>query len=123
MEKNQNRRFVSVAAVLVVCAGSLVAQLPVADGEAKAGQLNSHGTGITPAAVPPQISPGGIVNAASFKAPLARCGLATVFGTNLADTPASATALPLPTTLGGAQVVVNGVAAPLVYVSPGQINF
>jgi uncharacterized protein (TIGR03437 family) len=123
MEKNQDRRSVSVAAVLVVCAGTLVAQLPVADGEAKARQLNSHGTGITPAAVPPQISPGGIVNGASFKAPLARCGLATLFGTNLADTPASATLLPLPTTLGGTQVLVNGIAAPLFYVSPGQINF
>ena len=100
MEKNRGRRSVSVAAVLVVCAGSLAS-----------------------AAVPPQISPGGIVNAASYKSPLARCGIATVFGTNLADTPAWAALLPLTTMLGGAQVVVNGVAAPLFYVSPLQINF
>lgn len=32
-------------------------------------------------------------------------------------------AIPVPTTLGDVQVVVNGVAAPLLYVSPGQINF
>jgi uncharacterized protein (TIGR03437 family) len=121
MKNNQGRCSVSVAAVLVVCAGSLIAQLP--DGEAKAEQLNSFGTGITSAAVPPQITSGGIVNAASFKAPLARCGLATVFGTNLADTQTSASSLPLPTTLGGAQVMVNGVAAPLIFVSPGQVNF
>lgn len=125
MEKNQDRRSVSVAAVLVVCAGSLIAQLPVADGEARAGQLNSHGTGIASAGGPPQISAGGIVNAASYQALLARCGLATVFGTNLADAPAWATSIPLPTTLGyaQAQVLVNGVAAPLLYVSPSQINF
>ena len=100
MEKNQGRRSVSVAAVLVVCAGSLAS-----------------------AAAPPQISPGGIVNGASFQPPLARCGLASLFGTNLADTPAGAASLPLPTTLGGAQVLLNAVAAPLLYVSPSQINF
>src|SRR5271157_35052 len=105
MERNPCRRSVSAAAVVVLCGGGLFAQLALA------------------AAGPPQISAGGIVNAASFKAPLARCGLASLFGTNLADTPASATLLPLPTTLGGAQVVVNGVAAPLIYVSPSQINF
>jgi uncharacterized protein (TIGR03437 family) len=63
------------------------------------------------------------VNAASFQPPLARCGLASLFGTNLADTTAWASSLPLPTTLGGAQVLVNGVAAPLIYASPSQINF
>jgi len=46
-----------------------------------------------------------------------------VFGTNLANAPASAGSLPLPTTLGDAQVWVNGVAAPLFYVPPSQINF
>jgi len=123
MEKNQDRRSVSVAAVLVVCAGSLIAQLPVADGEAKVGQLNSHGTGIASAGGPPQISPGGMVNAASYQAPLARCGLASLFGTNLADATAGATSIPLPATLGGAQVLLNAIAAPLLYVSPSQINF
>ena len=32
-------------------------------------------------------------------------------------------ALPLPTTLGDVQVLVGGVSAPLLYASPGQINF
>ena len=105
MERNHCRRFVLAAAVVVLCGGGLFAQLALA------------------VAGPPQISAGGIVNAASFTAPLARCGLASLFGTNLADTPASAPSLPLPTTLGGAQVVVNGAAAPLIYVSPSQINF
>ena len=34
----------------------------------------------------------------------------------------AATEVPLPTTLGDTQVLVNGTAAPLFYVSPGQIN-
>jgi uncharacterized protein (TIGR03437 family) len=120
--RNQDRRFVLVAAVLVVCAGSLVAQPPVADGRVEQAQLYSGGMGVAAASGPPQISDGGIVNGASFQAPLARCGIATVFGTNLAATTAGAASLPLLTTLGGAQVVVNGVAAPLFYVSPSQIN-
>jgi len=105
MERNHCGRFVLAAAVVVLCGGGLFAPRALA------------------AAGPPQISAGGIVNAASYQPPLARCGLASLFGTNLADTPASATSLPLPTTLGGAQVLLNGVAAPLIYVSPGQINF
>ena len=69
----------------------------------------------------PTIGTGGVVNAASYGA-LSPGGLASLFGTNLASSPASATA-PLPTTLGGATVSVNGKAAPLIYVGPQQINF
>jgi uncharacterized protein (TIGR03437 family) len=36
---------------------------------------------------------------------------------------ASATVVPLPSTLSDTQVLVNGTAAPLFFVSPGQINF
>ena len=71
----------------------------------------------------PTVTVTSVVNAASFKAPLARCALATVFGTNLAGANASAQLLPLPTKLGDAQVTVGGVAAPLIWVSPAQINF
>ena len=69
----------------------------------------------------PTIGSGGVVNAANYGA-LSPGGLASLFGTNLASSPASATA-PLPTTLGGATVSVNGKAAPLIYVGPAQINF
>jgi uncharacterized protein (TIGR03437 family) len=71
----------------------------------------------------PQIGAGGVVNAASFQAPLARGSLATIFGSNLAGGTAQASQLPLATTLGGVQVTVAGKQAPLVYVSPTQINF
>jgi uncharacterized protein (TIGR03437 family) len=69
------------------------------------------------------VSPGGIVNAAGFQAPVAPGSVIAIFGTNLAATPASASTLPLPTTLGGTSILVNGkLAAALFYVSPAQIN-
>ncbi len=45
-----------------------------------------------------------------------------IYGTNLASQTASASAVPLPATLGGASVTIGGIAAPLYFVSPGQIN-
>jgi uncharacterized protein (TIGR03437 family) len=70
----------------------------------------------------PQISQGGVGNAASFATVLAPGELFSIFGTNLASTTASAAGVPLPMTLAGASVTVNGKAAPLVFVSPTQIN-
>ena len=69
------------------------------------------------------VSPGGIVNAAGFQAPVAPGSVIAIFGTNLAASTLPAPSLPVPTTLGGATVLVNGkLSAPLFYVSPGQIN-
>ena len=70
----------------------------------------------------PQISPGGVTNAASYGTVLAPGELFSIFGTNPASTTASAATVPLPTTLGTTSVTVNGKAAPLVFVSPTQIN-
>ena len=70
----------------------------------------------------PQISAGGIVSSAGWDSPVAPGSIASIFGTNLAAAPASATA-PLPFTLGGTSVTINGIPAPLFFVSPGQINF
>lgn len=49
--------------------------------------------------------------------------IASIYGHGLAETTASAAAFPLPVSLGGAAVTVNGIAAPLLYSSPAQINF
>jgi uncharacterized protein (TIGR03437 family) len=87
----------------------------------KAGNLLNRS--VTSASAGPRITAGGIVNAASFVAPLARGSLATIFGSALAGGIAQANQLPLTTTLGGVQVTVAGTPAPLVYVSPTQINF
>jgi uncharacterized protein (TIGR03437 family) len=73
----------------------------------------------------PAVGSGGVVNAASFaKAqPLAPGSIVSVFGSAMADsTPGAATALPLPTLLGGASLVVGGLTVPLYYSSAGQIN-
>jgi uncharacterized protein (TIGR03437 family) len=70
------------------------------------------------------IAAGGIVNAANGAAAAVAPGsLVSIYGTNLAGATASATSTPLPTTLNGVTVTVNGATVPLVYVSPGQINF
>jgi uncharacterized protein (TIGR03437 family) len=73
----------------------------------------------------PVIFPGGFVNAASY-APASSAdygGIVSIFGENLAASTASAQAVPLPTKLAGTSVTVDGILAPLFYVSPGQINF
>jgi uncharacterized protein (TIGR03437 family) len=62
-------------------------------------------------------------SAASFKNVLAPGEIAALFGASLANGKATATSQPLPTTLANVQVRINGVPAPLFFVSPGQINF
>ena len=75
---------------------------------------------------PPVAFAGGVVNNGTFGSgeSLAQGDIAAVFGDQFTyDDPAAASTLPLGTTLGNVQVLVNGKAAPLYYVSPGQINF
>jgi len=71
------------------------------------------------------IDPLSIFNAASY-APITNSvapgEFVTIFGLNLSAGTQSAQTLPLPTTLGNTQVMVNGQPAPLHYVSPTQIN-
>ena len=71
------------------------------------------------------LNPLGIVNAASFAPatnPVAPQEMITLFGSNLSSGPAQASTFPLPTTLLNTRVLVNGVAAPLLTVSPTQIT-
>ncbi len=64
-----------------------------------------------------------LLNAASYQPTLAYPGaIVSIFGTNLATTIAGAQSVPLPLKLGETSVTVGGVAAPLFYVSPTQIN-
>jgi uncharacterized protein (TIGR03437 family) len=46
----------------------------------------------------------------------------SLFGSGLCTANEGAPSLPLPTTLGKVQVTVNGILAPISYVSPNQIN-
>lgn len=72
----------------------------------------------------PRVAERGIKQGASFSDGTATAGtILSLFGSNLATATQSAQSLPLPTLMAGAQVKVNGNAAPLFYVSPTQINF
>ncbi|MEP7339673.1 MAG: M36 family metallopeptidase [Acidobacteriota bacterium] len=72
------------------------------------------------------VEAGGLaaVNSADFRiGPIAPGSLASIFGTNLAVRTEAAPTAPLPFELAGTTVSVNGVPAPLVAVSPSQVNF
>jgi uncharacterized protein (TIGR03437 family) len=71
---------------------------------------------------PPVVSTNGVVNAASFATRISPGALATVFGSNFAVSNAGAQT-PLPMSLESVSVSVNGQLAPLLYVTPTQVNF
>ena len=75
---------------------------------------------------PPILAPGGIVDSAGYSRELAPGMIISAFGDNFAAEAIAASALPLPTTLGGASLeVLDGgrvQPAPLFFVSPRQIN-
>lgn len=94
----------------------------IADGKvfAAAGS-NIEVYGELPAADQPAIK--AVVNAASFStAALSPGMLFSIFGSWLAPLTASAPSVPLPLTLADVSVTVNGTEAPLLFVSPQQIN-
>jgi uncharacterized protein (TIGR03437 family) len=74
----------------------------------------------------PSVPTGGIVNGASFVKNVAPGALVSIFGTQLAASPAFPDTIPISTTLGGVTVhFVNGgttIDAPLLFVGPNQIN-
>jgi uncharacterized protein (TIGR03437 family) len=66
---------------------------------------------------------GGVTDAAGFKTAVAPGALVSVFGSTLAAGLAAADTIPLSTTLGSnVSVTFNGIAAPLLFVSTGQVN-
>jgi uncharacterized protein (TIGR03437 family) len=74
------------------------------------------------------IAPGGVQSSAAPGIGVAPGSFGTMYGSNLAVANMSATALPLPTTLGGVTLSVTDASgtqfpAALSFVSPGQINF
>jgi uncharacterized protein (TIGR03437 family) len=67
------------------------------------------------------ISIGGVAHGASFQHVYAPGMVLSVFGTNLASSTKLAS-LPLPVTVAGVSATVNGIYAPLYYISPLQLN-
>ncbi len=95
--------------------------------------------GVPPSSYPPEISynlelqeqgtatssiaAGGIVNAATYKAPVAPGSIASAFGTLQLGFAYGATSVPLSTDLSGLSLSFGGTAAPMLFVSPNQANF
>ncbi len=77
-------------------------------------------TVVAPPATTPAIA--ALTNAASYHTTYAPGMIAAVFGNSLAPGTEGAPSLPLPAKMAGVAVTVNGVAAPLFYVSPTQLN-
>ena len=85
--------------------------------------VSSSGGGNPPPPMP-SINSGGLVSAASFTGGSAAGSIVSLFGSGLATGTANSNGvLPLPPTLLTTSVQVNGIAAPLFYVSSTQINF
>jgi uncharacterized protein (TIGR03437 family) len=64
----------------------------------------------------------GLQNAFSFQSVFAPGMSMSVYGIDLSPASQAAPRLPLPLTMQGVTASVNGVSAPLYYVSPGQLN-
>jgi uncharacterized protein (TIGR03437 family) len=72
----------------------------------------------------PILSFGGVVDNATFGPILSPGMIAQAYGTLLSGTtPSLAASLPLSKTLGGVQVTVNGIQAPVYYTSAGVVDF
>ena len=65
---------------------------------------------------------GGVSNAATGQQSYAPGMLVSVYGTALGGLSQTAGTIPLPQFLAGFEATVNGVTAPLYYVSPNQVN-
>jgi len=71
----------------------------------------------------PRLSSGGILNGANLASSnFAPGSLITFFGANLASNENQAGGFPLPRRLDDVEVIINGREAPLLFVSPNQIN-
>src|ERR1700722_10199688 len=103
-------------------------QLPVGNGN-----ITATYNGTSSAAVTVSVTASGsgsaeapavtsVSNGASFKPGFAPGSILSVFGTGLAPSIQTASSIPLPLSAMGVAVLVNGIAAPLYYVAPGQLN-
>jgi len=80
--------------------------------------LTSPGSDVAP---PPVVSQ--VTDAAQFQQVFSPGGIMSIFGSQLASSAAqSAASVPLPISMSGVEVLVNGVPAPLYYASPTQLN-
>jgi hypothetical protein len=85
---------------------------------------SSEITGEASSNTAPILAPNGALDVfnAQLGGALAPGSIVQIYGSNLSQQTAAAVSVPLSTALGGSSVLIGGIAAPLYYVSPGQIN-
>jgi uncharacterized protein (TIGR03437 family) len=73
---------------------------------------------------PPVVFAGGVINAASYIAPVAPGTFVSIFGSGFTDSTSAiiAPAFPWLNALGGTSVTIGGESLPLYFVTSGQIN-
>ena len=108
-------------------AGSVAMQIDAVNTQGPSGQSPTLSGAVTtpaPAATTPTLTAQGVVHAASNTGgtPIAPGELITIYGLNLASGTASPNALPLPSNLGGATVLLGAQPLPILYTSTGQLN-
>lgn len=126
-------------ATLIGSGGAATATLSVSGSQLPSGSgtitavYNQSGSGNVTASVTVSVSTSGtnsggqpvinaVANGASYLHSYAPGMVLAVFGTDLAPSTATASAVPLPSSAAGVAVTVNGVAAPLYFVSENQLN-
>jgi uncharacterized protein (TIGR03437 family) len=72
----------------------------------------------------PAVFNGGVLNAGSYAVgqPVAPGSLVAIYGSNLSTATVSGDTVPLSNQINGTSVTFNGIPAPLLFVSSGQIN-
>jgi acid phosphatase type 7 len=70
---------------------------------------------------PPAVAPGGIVNARTLSTDIFSGALVRITGQNFSIRSLWSSRAPAPHQLGGVSVTVNGVDAPVLYASPGEL--
>jgi len=102
---------------LPIGSGTITAIYNTASSASVSVSVTATGSGSNAA---PAIS--SVANGASFKTSFAPGSVLSVFGSQLSPVTQSASSVPLPISTSGVAVLVNGIAAPLYYVSPTQLN-
>ncbi|HYM09129.1 MAG TPA: LpqB family beta-propeller domain-containing protein, partial [Bryobacterales bacterium] len=84
--------------------------------------INSDGSSLHAVYAPHALNPGGVTGAISFSAP-SPGSLITAYGVNLAPGGgATAASFPLPPSLAGVSLLLNGIPVPLLAVTNWQVN-
>ena len=97
--------------------------VPAGGPRAGAFYTSAHEAFFLPPALPPRIAEGGTLSAAGGHPAVAPGSVVSLYGTALAPAEQTARSWPLPTQMSAVSVNVNGMAVPLLFVSPQQINF